>query len=520
MLLDEKTLPEDVSVLKKMICEYHSKISFLEEEIRFWKHKLFGPTSEKLTEAERRQLWLFNEAEQGASEKEPEEPEEEVAVPAHARTKKRGRKPLPENLPRVEVLVDIPEEQKLCGCGTPKSVIGEETAERLDIIPATIQVVREVRPKYACRNCEGVQDEGPTVLVAPPTPHIIPKGMATAGLLAFVLTGKFEDALPFYRQCKQFARIGVELSRGTLCSWAIQVAEACDVLLEPLRAELLRGALMQVDETSVQVLEEPGRAPQTKSFMWLFRGGTHDHPLVEFRYHPTRAGTVASDYLAGYQGSVLTDAFAGYNFLDGRPGIVHAGCWGHARRKFDEVLKANPDGKDSKKPGSAQTALASIRQLYVIEREAKEAGLTGASLVEERRAKAKPILEEFKRWLDAKALATPPKTRLGNALSYTLTQWKRLTLYIDHPEIPLDNNAAENAIRPFVVGRKNWLFAATQDGAHASATIYTLIESAKANGHDPYRYLRFLFEKLPYAKCRDDHLSLLPHRLRPTDIPP
>jgi len=519
MRLDKKSLPEDIEVLKRMICEYHSKVSLLEEEIRFWKHKLFGSKSEKLSAAERLQLCLFNEAEQGVVEKEPEEPEEEIAVPAHTRAKKRGRKPLPENLPRVEVVVDIPEERKHCGCGAQKSVIGTETSERLDIIPAKIQVVRELRPKYACRSCEGVEDEGPTVVIAPPPPHIIPKGLATAGLLAFVITAKFEDALPFYRQEKQFARIGVEISRGTMCAWAIQVAGACRILQEHLRSEMLCGPLMQVDETVVQVLEEPGRAPQTKSYMWLFRGGTRDHPLLEFRYHPTRAGSVASDYLARYQGSVLTDAFAGYDFLDERPGIVHAGCWAHARRKFDEILKANPGGKDPKKPSSAETALAYIRRLYVIERAANEAGLTGAALVEERRTKAKPILDEFKVWLDAKALVTPPKTRLGNALGYTLAQWKRLTVYVENPEIPLDNNAAENAIRPFVVGRKNWLFAATQDGAHASATLYSLIESAKANGHDAYRYLRYLFDKLPHAKEPDDYRALLPNRLRPADLP-
>jgi transposase len=274
-----------------------------------------------------------------------------------------------------------------------------------------------------------------------------------------------------------------------------------------------------VDETIVQVLEEPGRAPQTKSYMWLFRGGTRDHPLLEFRYHPTRAGSVASDYLAGYTGSVLTDAFAGYDFLDERLGIVHAGCWAHARRKFDEVQKSAPSGKDAKKPSTADTALAYIRRLYRIERDAKEAGLTGSALVEDRRTKARPVLDELKDWLDQKALVTPPKMRLGNAIGYTLAQWKRLTAYVDHPEIPLDNNDAENAIRPFVVGRKNWLFAATQDGAHASATLYSLIESAKANGHDPYRYLRHLFDKLPHAKERDHYLALLPHRLRPADVP-
>lgn len=520
MALDLKALPDDATALKKMLSEYYSENCQLRDQVEYLKYKLFGRKSEKLTEAERKQLYLFNEAELGANEASKEESEEKIAVPAHTRTKKRGRKPLPENLPRERVVYDIPEEDKHCGCGATKSVIGEEVSEKLDIEPPRIKVRQEVRLKYACRACEGVEDEGPTVRIAPVPPAIIPKGMATPSLLAFVLTGKFVDAVPFYRQEKQLARLGVELSRQTLCGWAMQVAEACAPVLGLLRQHLLRGSLVQADETTLQVLEEVGRAAQTKSYMWLFRGGTPGKPVLEYRYHPTRAGQVAADYLGDYAGCVQTDGYAGYDFLDKRPGVVHAGCWAHVRREFHDVKKvASGNGASSAhKTGSADVALGHIRELYAVEHRAKERGLTGEALVLERREKAKPVLDTFKAWLDQREREVPPKTLLGKAIAYTLGQWKKLTVYVDHAVLTPDNNLAENAIRPFVIGRKNWLFSGNAKGASASAALYSLIETAKANGLEPYRYLRYLFHEVPLARTQEDYAALLPPNLTPEQI--
>jgi transposase len=389
-----------------------------------------------------------------------------------------------------------------------KSRIGEETSERLDIIPARIQVIRDIRPKYACRCCEGVEDEGPTVSIAPPPAYLIPKGIATAGLLAHVLTAKFADALPFYRQAKQFERIGVELSRTTLCGWALQVAERCEPVLELLGQEVRAGPVVRCDETTVQVLDEPDRPASAKSYMWVFHGGPPDRPAIEYRYHPTRAGQVASDYLANYRGCVQTDGFSGYGFLDTQPGVTHVGCWAHARRKFVEAAQVA-------KGGSAGVAVATIGKLYAIERQAKDQDLSPEALVQLRRERAQPILDEFKTWLDRRATQVAPKSLLGRALRYTLGQWSRLVAYRDHPFLTPDNNLAENAIRPFVVGRKNWLFSGTAEGAAASAAIYSLIETAKANRLDPFRYLSHLFERLPLATTTDEYRSLLPQHLSP-----
>jgi len=520
MDLDIKALPDDVVGLKKIVSEYYSENCLLRDQVEYLKYKLFGRKGEKLTEAERKQLYLFNEAELGADEAREEEPEDKTAVAAHTRTKKRGRKPLPENLPRERFVYDIPEADKHCGCGATKRVIGEEVSEKLDIEPARLKVRQEVRLKYACRACEGVDDEGPTVQIAPVPPAIIPKGIATASLLAFVFTGKFVDAVPFYRQEKQFERIGIELSRQTLCGWAMQAAGACAPVLGALRTGLLQAPLIRIDETTVQVLDEAGRAPQTKSYMWLFRGGTPQRPLLEYVYHPTRAGHVAADYLGDYRGLAQTDGYGGYDFLDRRPGIVHAGCWAHVRRAFHEV-KQVASGKARSPPqksGSADVALSDIRELYAVEHRAKERGLTGEALVAERREKAKPILDTFKAWLDQRQREVPPKTLLGKAIAYTLGQWKRLVVYVDHAVLTPDNNLAENAIRPFVIGRKNWLFAGNARGASASATLYSLIETAKANGLEPYRYLRYLFTQLPLARTEEDYAALLPSNLTPEQI--
>lgn len=520
MRLDIHHLPDDVGTLKRIISDYHNEMLLLQDKVQLLTHKLFGSKSEKLSEAAQRQLYLFNEveAEAGASQEPPTE--EKISVPAHTRTNKRGRKPLPDSLPRERVVHDIPEEDKRCGCGATKRVIGEETSEKLDITPARFKVIQDVRLKYACRACEGVEDEGPTVQIAPVPPAIIPKGLATAGLLAFVLTGKFVDAMPFYRQQTQFARLGIELSRQTLCGWAIQVAQACAPLLALLRSELLRGPLIQVDETTVQVLDEPGRSPQTKSYMWLFRGGTPGRPLLEYGYHPTRSGEVAAKYLEGYRGRVQTDGFSGYNFLDHWPGVVHAGCWAHVRREFMDVKQvASGKGKPAvQKAGSADVALRYIGQIYGVEHAAKARGLMGEGLVAERRGKALPILKEFKAWLDKKEREVPPKSLLGKAIAYAEGQWRRLTVYVDHAELTPDNNLAENAIRPFVMGRKAWLFSATPRGASASAALYSLIETAKANGLEPYRYLRYLFTKLPLARTEEDYRALLPPHLNPDQI--
>jgi transposase len=353
--------------------------------------------------------------------------------------------------------------------------------------------------KYACKSCDGT--EGSVVTIAPLPEQIIPRSIATPGLLAHIFTAKFVDAVPFYRQEKQFERLGIELDRTNMSSWAMRVSEQCEPLMDMLKKEILSGPRINIDETTVQVMGEESRSNTTKSYMWVYRGGPPGKTGLIFQYHPTRSGDVPKAFLGEYKGCVQTDGYAGYDFLEGS-GIIRIGCWAHVRRKFFEVTQV------SKTTGSADVALSYIQKLYAIERTIS--ALSNDEKVKARQEKSVPVLNEFKEWLDKKAVQTPPSGLLGKAVHYALSQWKRLIRYTDHAFATPDNNLAENAIRPFVVGRKNWLFSGKPEGAHASATLYSLIETAKANNLEPYHYLSHLFNNLPQAYTAEEYKALLP----------
>ena len=508
MISDIAKLPDNPEVLKEIIEDFNTEVSLLQEQVRLLRDLLYGRKTEKSREDNREQGLLFDEAE----EVEETVREKEISIAAH--TRKQGRKALPKDLPREEIIHDISEEEKQCSCGSQLSRIGEEVSEKLDIVPEKVKVIRHIRYKYACRSCEGVESEEGAVRTAKLPAQIIPQGIVTPGLLSYVLISKYADAMPFYRQEKKFSRIGVELSRATMSNWAIQVGKRCRPLIQLLCKEMLRGPVINIDETPVQVMKEPGRENTSKSYMWVFLGGARGRPGVIYQYHPTRCGDVAKEFLKGYNGYVQTDGYSGYNFFDGREGIAHVGCWAHARRKFMDVRRAMEKGKT----GSADVALSYIGKLYKIESEAADADMSAEEVYELRQKKAMPVVEEFKQWLDKRIQYTPPRGLLGKAIGYTVKRWDNLVRYLDDGRLRPDNNMAENAIRPFVVGRKNWLFSGHPRGAEASAAIYSLIETAKANGLEPYAYLRYLFEKLPSAKTEQDYRVLLPQCLTPNSI--
>jgi len=525
MISDTSTLPNDPDELKKLIAKladehtaeleklrglYEAEVHLLQEQVRHLYNKLFGKKSEKNGYAEDSpQLMLFDMPEPDP-DADPAATEETIEIEKHTR-KKKGRIPLPDNLPRVEIVHDIDEQEKTCHCGAQLSRIGEEVSEKLDIIPAVIQVVRHIRPKYSCKQCENVAEKGPTVKIAPVPVQLLPKAIASGGLMAHILTAKFVDSLPFYRQEHQFSRLKADIPRATMCRWTMRVAEACIPLKNLLKREILSGPLINADETTVQVLKEPGRSASNTSYMWIFRGGRIATPSLYFHYHQTRAGKVPVNFLEGYRGVVQTDGYAAYDFLDNKHDVAHLGCWAHARRKFMEAQKAR--GKNSKKTGGPDVALQYIQDLYRLEKRAKKLNFTPEELSDLRQREAKPIIEKMHAWLVKKSAQIIPKSLLGKAITYTLNQWERLIGYVDFPFATPDNNLAENAIRPFCVGRKNWLFAGTPAGAEASATIYSLVESAKANKLEPYKYLRYLFEKLPFAVTVDDYKELMPSNL-------
>jgi transposase len=246
--------------------------------------------------------------------------------------------------------------------------------------------------------------------------------------------------------------------------------------------------------------------------MWVMRGGPPETPVILYRYHPSRSAAIPLQYFSGFHGYLQTDGYKGYGDVGSQPGIIHVGCWAHVRRRFDEA------GKASKKAGSAHEALGWIARIYRIERELRAQQLSPDAFVRNRKKQVLPILQDFKQWLDTKALQVPPSVLLGKAVNYALKEWPKLLKYLGSPYLTPDTNLVENAIRPFVVGRRNWLFSGSPRGAHASATLYSLIETAKANGIEPYRYLRYLFIKLPLAQSREDYLSLAPQGLDQKDF--
>ncbi len=502
-----EALVRENAELRRENSELIKRVDILGEQIAWLKRRFFSRSSEALSEAEQRQLRLFNEAEIAAGEAEsPKDPEPLIRVPEHERRRAK-RRPLPEALPREEVVIDIPEEQKHCQCGEELVRIGEEVSEKLDVIPPSLRVIRTIRPKYACHSCEGSGDEERSaVRIASMPPALIDKGIASAGLLAYIVTGKFCDSLPLYRQEKQFARIGVELSRRTMADWMIAASQACAPLMKALEERLRSGPLLQIDETTVQVMDEPGRPNTSKSYMWVARGGTPQAPVILYYYAPGRGTEVAKEILGDYKGYLQTDGYDVYDRVcEKAQNVVHVGCWAHVRRKFFEAKKS------SKKAGSADMALAMIGKLYKAEAE-RELYEDTQKFAAVRRQQVEPILADFRAWLEQRASQVPPETLLGKAVGYALAQWSKLIRYPDHPVLTPDTNACERAIRPFVLGRKNWLFSGSPRGATASATLFSIIETAKVNGKDPYWYLRGLFENLPTALTEAKILELAPFR--------
>jgi transposase len=499
----------DLEAKQATIEQLAERIAFLEEWKRLVTSQRFGARSEKIPPEQGR---LFNEAELEASHGDESEPDAaEIAVPAHTR-RRQGRRPLPDFLPVEEHLHDLPDADKVClHDATHRLVeIGRESSDQLKFIPATVAIVRHIRPKYACPVCK----DGVRIAPMPKLP--IPKSLATPSLLAHVATSKYVDALPLYRQEKIFARLGVDLARGTLARWMVAMGELVEPLVGRIVGEIRSGSLVQADETPFQVLKEPGKSPQSQSYLWVLRGGPRDHPLLYYAYDPTRSAEVPKRLLRGFAGYLQTDGYEGYTALGREPGIVHVGCWAHARRKFDEALRGQ---RNSKKKGAKRTAkesrarqaLSQIQALYRIERELKDASPEARH--RERQARSRPVIEKLRDWLDASIDTVPPQSLTGQALHYLHAQWPKLVRVLDDGRLPLDTNLVENAIRPFVVGRKNWLFADTVAGARASANLYGLIETAKANGIEPGRYLAHLFEVLPTVTSPDQLDALLPQNL-------
>jgi transposase len=472
---------------------YKNRYALLLEQIRLERTRRFSSSSEKNP----LQPDLFDEPGIELSEEVKAQLTDTVEVASHRRRKHPVRKPLPADIPRKIILHDVPESEKICACGEGLVRIGEETCEQLTYVPAQIYVIRHVRPKYACKPCQG------SVKITAMPKLLLPKSLATPELMAHILVSKYCDHLPLYRQEAIWKRLEIDLPRSSLCGWVLKTADICAPLIEQLQKQIVGYDYVQADETTVQVLAEVGRDNRTKSYMWAYRGGGNQ-PSIVYEYQETRGGYHARQFLSGFKGFLQSDAYSGYNWTQEDAGIVSVGCHAHARRGFTDVAKAN------KTPGLAQEALQFYRKLYAVEKAAREHQLAPEARFKLRQEKSLPILDAFKQWLDHYVVKTAEQSPLGKAMRYAVTHWPKLVNYLKDGRIEIDNNLIENAIRPFALGRKNWLFNGSPAGARAGAAFFSLIETCKANHVDPYRYLRTMLNRIRDCVTEEDYKNLLP----------
>ncbi|PRD40758.1 IS66 family transposase [Phyllobacterium phragmitis] len=505
---DPDELLARIAALKAENGKLVQKVAELEEALVLANLKLYGPSSEKLDDR------VFNEAEQAAGTENAEEygddggddavidlPDTGLAEPKEQPRKKRGRKRLPAHLPRERVEYDLRADQKLCPCCRhPLHRMGEVVTEQLHVV-VSAKVLQNARAKYACRNCERTGITTP-VVIAPMPAQPLPGSVATPSTLALTLVGKYVDGTPLYRLSQAFDRINVPMSRGALGNWVIR---ACDLHLnriyDALKEKLLAQPVIHGDETWVQVLKEKGRKAQNKSYMWAFRSAQDsEQPIVLFEYQPGRGQQYPQAFLGDYRGLLISDGYEAWRTIRG---ATHFGCMAHARRKFNDALKA------MKKPGGApMEAMKVFAALYQIEKQAQEdepgdGETRHAYTLRLRQQHSVPVLNSFREWLETLSGKIAPKSKLGRAISYTLNQWDYLVRYTSDGRVPIDNNVLERDIRPFCTGRKSWLFSDTVDGAKASAVVYSLVLTCRACGVDPFKWLSHVLTELP-RRNRDD----------------
>lgn len=427
------------------------------------------------------------------------EVELEQAMAANGQTSKPKqqpkRTPLPPELPRT--LIHHEPDNTQCRCGCQLKRIGEDVSEKLDYVPGEFSVERHIRGKWACDNCE-------TLIQAPVPAQIIDKGIPTSGLLAQVLVAKYADHLPLYRQERIFGRAGLEIPRSTLAEWV----GACGVQLQPLvdalRSELLAHPVLHADETPVSMLA-PGKKKTHKAYVWAYCStGFNDLKATVYEFAPSRAGEHARAFLGDWQGKLVCDDYSGYKAGFGK-GIVEIGCMAHARRKFYDLHQANQSTL-------AAQALEYIKHLYEVERQTKDLPPDKRQAI--RAVKARPLADALHQWMLAHRTKVPDGSGTARALDYSLKRWGALTRYLDDGSVPIDNNRVENQIRPWALGRSNWLFAGSLRSGQRAAAIMSLIQSAKLNDHDPYAYLKDVLTRLPTQKNNSIE-ELLPHNWKP-----
>ena len=473
---DKKSLEQEVLLLK--------------EQLAIAKKEKFGASSEKQQEQEKKDTAA-------------DSPPAKTKKPNLRLARNAGRKPLPENLPRDTVLHSLSESERGCPCcGTTMRDMGEEITEQLTVIPAQFRVKKHVRKKYSCRDCG-------KIVYAPKPKSMVPgSSYGSPDFLTHVAIAKYQHGLPFYRQEAIFEQASLPFNRTTLANLMIACADQLAPLTQLLKDELLKQRIIHADETTIQVLKEEGRKPQSKSYLWHYRSAAgSSRQIVLFDYQETRSGEHPKAFLRGYSGYLHVDGYSGYNNIHNAGRV---GCMAHLRRKFVEAASAIPAGHGEH--SFAQQAIAMIGELYGIEQ--KLAGRPTQAVFNVRQKESIPILSKFKKWLDDMKPKVVPKSLLGKAIHYAVEQWPTMLRYVDDGDLAIDNNIAEREIKQVVIGRKNWLFADMPEGAYTNAVMYSLVLTARANGLDPAVYLRHVFASLPNLKTAEEVGQLLPWNVK------
>jgi transposase len=476
-------------------------IKLQDQKIDYLIRQLFSQKSEKLPDG---QLSLFADLEN----KEVENIEQEDITIEYTRAK-GGKKRPPEHLPRVRVEHDISDEEKICSCGCMKKVIKEVVSEQYDVVPAKFQVIQNVRFVYACSSKCGVG-----LQTTPLTPQMLPKYQVTPSFLATIAVQKFEDHLPLYRQVKIYSsRFGIEFTTTTFSNWMIKASElVLKYMINLLNEILLQSDYIQADETTLQVLNEEGREAKQKSYIWA-RGTTTNNKIILFDYSATRAKVNANKIFIGFnKGYLQTDGYAGYNDIANKQDIEQLGCWAHVRRKFTDTIKNSK--VDDKSKTLASNMILKIRKLYKIEKDIKDDLPDKKQKI--RKEKSQLIIDDIRKYIDEYIdTAITLDGYIKKAFVYINNQFPKLTIYLKDGRLNIDNNIAENHIRPIALGRKNWLFANSTDGAKSLVNWYSIIETAKMNNLDPYKYLTYILTQIPiYRHNNKSFEDLLPWNVK------
>ena len=495
-----RPLADSVELLQKENAELKRKLEHMNEVFANAQRARFGQSGEKNSYVLHDQASFFNEAEKEQAPKVEEPTPDTILIPQHERKKKRSQAEMLNGLPEEEVLLELPEDQLVCGkCGGKMKPIGKKfLRHEMQIIPKQIKLLAYYAVTYACDSCEKDTGFAHIVTVKPPVP-LMKHSLASPSTVAYIMTQKYVDGLPLARQEKIWVREGISLSRATMANWVIRCSQSwLKPLYKHMKQELLTHSVIHADETVVQVLKEDGKPATSESRMWLYASAALiRHQVRLFEYQPDRSGKRPEAFLKGFTGVLVTDGYQGYNLLTK---VTHCGCWAHTRRKWREAM---PDGT-TVKTSKAAVGFQYCNKLFAQER--KCAAYKPKYRQEYRQNKELPLLEEYYAWL--KTIHPEKGSKLEEAVRYSLNQKQQLTAFLSNGEVPISNNLAENAIRLFTLGRKNWLFCDTTKGAKASAIVYSLVESAKANGVEPFAYLQHVLVELPYLGKNQSHEEL------------